>query len=76
MDRKVQPRFYDGFKFLRKSDLPAQQASLFEGWVGHKTADAIPADIRRSQEDIIQYDDYDFWFDYHYLVEKDLDELL
>jgi len=75
MNRKVQPRFFDGFKFLRLSDLPANQASLFQGWV-QPASKATISDLGGEQGDIIQYEDYDFWFDYHYLTEKDLDELL
>ncbi len=76
MDKKVQPRYFDGFKFLRLSDLPANQASMFQGWVSGTAGLSLPSEIKAEKEDIVQYDDYDFWFDYHYLTEKDLDELI
>ncbi len=75
MNRKVQPRFFDGFKFLRISDLPANQASLFQGWATPNSF-TVPTEVTSEKGDIVRYEDYDFWFDYHYSVEKDLDELL
>ncbi len=76
MKEKVQPRYFDGIKFLRLSDLPPQQAMLFAGWTSNALSSGLPSDLSQEKADIVRYEDYDFWFDYHYLTEKDMDELL
>ena len=76
MKEKVQPRYFDGFKFVRISDLPAHQAMLFSGWTLQTGDLKVPVDFSADKKDIVSYEDYDFWFDYHYLPEKDMDEQL
>ncbi|MEM9324986.1 MAG: hypothetical protein AAGA85_05000 [Bacteroidota bacterium] len=76
MKGKVQPRYFDGFKYLRLSDLPPQQATLFSGWTSLTAHSQVPKDVFSEKQDIVRYEDYDFWFDYHYLTDKDMDELL
>lgn len=76
MKEKVQPRFFDGFKFVRLSDLPQHQAYLFSSWTATSPIPVTSAEVMFPDNDIVNYDDYSFWFDYHYVTEKDLDELI
>lgn len=75
MKEKVLPRYFDGYKFVRLSDLPQHQAHLFSSWTSTITGPA-PTELMVADNDIVSYDDYSFWFDYHYVTEKDLDELI
>lgn len=76
MESKVQPRFFDGIKFLRCSDLPSNQAIMFNAWVTLDQLNTLNFDADKESDDIIRYEEYDFWFDHHYLVSKDMDELI
>lgn len=77
MDRKALPRYFEGFKFLRLSDLPENQLSMFSSWTDVQIAKNIPSSFQVEEEaDIVKYEDYDFWFDYHYLTLQNMDELI
>lgn len=76
MKEKVQPRFFEGQKFVRLSELPKQQASLFSSWTSTQLSPLTLVEMMPVVNDMVSYDDYSFWFDYHYVIEKDMDELI
>ena len=74
MNRKIQPRFIDGMKYIHLSDLPSTQISMFSGWV--QTNRELLSTAAEEMKDAIAYDDYDYWYDYHFLTTQNLDDLL
>lgn len=76
MKEKIQPQFVDGLKFVRLSDLPVQQASMFSSWTSTQISTVTITEMMPVVNDLVNYDDYSFWFDYHYVTESDLDELI
>ena len=74
MNQKVQPRFIDGAKYIHLSDLPETQVSMFRGW--YTLPANIANEIKSESQDFIEYEEYDYWFDYHYLTIQNLDELI
>ncbi len=76
MKEKAQPRFFDGHKFIRLSDLPKHQASQFSSWTSTQLNSMEIAEMMPVVNDLVNYEDYSFWFDYHYMTEKDMNELI
>ncbi len=73
MNRKAAPIFYEGSKILRISDLPASQSTLFSGWLSPQNFILLG---ETNDYDCVSYGDYEYWYQYHYITEKDLDNIL
>lgn len=73
MTRKASPIFYEGQKIVRLSDLPFTQSTLFSGWI-------TPAHFvllgERNDHDCVKYDDYEYWYQNHFVGERDFNELI
>lgn len=70
---KVSPIYYQGLKIIRVSDLPNEQAHLFSGWIKPE----LFVHLSDSQDhDCVTYDDYEYWFQNYFVVEKDLNYLI
>ncbi|MFY0607533.1 MAG: hypothetical protein JXR10_12525 [Cyclobacteriaceae bacterium] len=73
MNRKAIPIFYEGNKILRISDLPSSQFVLFSGWL---TPSHFLTLGETTDYDCVSYDDYEHWYQYHYITEKEADNIL
>ena len=73
MNRKASPIFYEGNKILRISDLPTGQSSLFSGWLSPSNFLAFG---ESNDYDCVKYDDYEYWYQHHYISEKDMDNII
>ena len=76
MGIKATPHYFEGIKFISLSDLPVEQVRMFSGWVS--TASFVNRDqsARIGTQDLVKYEEYEYWFDNHYLAEKDWDQIL
>ena len=72
MNRKASPYYVNGEKFVVLSEIPVAQQDRFTEWTTHSTA-TVPG---YSKADLARYEDYEYWFELHYLAEKDIDQLL
>lgn len=73
MTRKASAIYHDGNKIIRLSDLPMNQAHLFSGWI-QKGSYVKLGD--KNDFDCVQYEDYEYWYQYYYVTEKDLDNVI
>ena len=73
MTRKASPIFYEGYKILRISDLPTTQSSLFSGWLQPSQFLTIN---EKSDFDLVNYDEYDYWYQNCFMTEKSLDNMI
>lgn len=73
MIRKASPIFFEGNKILRISDLPFGQSTLFSGWL--KPTDFVILG-ERNDFDCVKYEDYEYWYQNHFIAERDLDSVL
>ena len=73
MTRKVSAIFYEGTKMVRLSDLPHTQSHLFSGWI---QLDSYIKLGEKNEFDCVRYEDYEYWYQNHFLTEKDLDNFL
>jgi hypothetical protein len=73
MNRKATPYYLNGEKFVILSEIPSAQVNRFTHWtLSHTGPDAKKA----SGLEMAKYDDYEFWFEQHYLAEQDIDQLI
>ena len=73
MTRKAAPIFYEGHKIVRLSDLPFGQSTLFSGWI--KPTNYVVLG-ERNDYDCVKYEDYEYWYQNHFMTEKDLDNII
>ena len=73
MIQKISPIYFDGHKIIRLSDLPNDQNHLFSDWINN---DAFVSLEGMTENDCVQYEDYEFWFVNYYVAEKDLNYLI
>lgn len=72
MNRKASPYYLNGEKFVVMADIPVAQLDRFSQWRSH-TSTRPP---RFQGMELARYEDYEYWFELHYLAEKDIDHLL
>lgn len=70
MIQMASPIFYEGSKIVRLSDLPQNQAHLFSGWV---TKSSYVVLGEKNDFDCVRYDEYEYWYQNHFVTEMDLD---
>lgn len=58
---KVSPTFFEGFKFVRISDLPEDQSTGLFSWLTRRGIKTLKVDSLVIN-DCVDYDDYDYWF--------------
>lgn len=73
---KISPNFFDGVKYISLYDLPNEQVQLFSEWVSTSSFVNPTESHKIGSPDLVHYEDYEYWFDHHYLVEKDRDHLI
>lgn len=73
MTYKASPIFHDGNKIVRLSDLPRSQSHLFSGWLQLSSYVVLG---EANDFDCVKYDEYEYWYQNHYMMELDLDEML
>lgn len=73
MTRKATPIFYEGTKIVRISDLPFSQSTLFSGWLSSANYVILG---ETNDYDCVKYEDYEYWYQNHFMTEKDLDSWL
>lgn len=73
MTHKASPIFYEGTKIVRLSDLPGNQAHLFSGWIHLSSYITLG---ERNDYDCVRYEDYEYWYQNHFMTEIDLDEMI
>lgn len=76
MESKATPCYFEGIKYIPMSDLPIDQVRLFTGWVSTDSFVNQAESSKIGNTDLIKYEDYEYWFDNHYLAEKDWDQML
>jgi len=73
MTRKAAPIFYEGNKIVRISDLPSGQSTLFSGWI--RPSDFVTLG-ERNDYDCVKYEEYEFWYQHHFMTQRDLDTFI
>jgi hypothetical protein len=73
MHRKASPIFHNGLKILRLSDLSYDQSHLFSAWI--KPAYFITLGDH-NDHDCVSYENYEYWYQNHYVTEKDMDFMI
>lgn len=68
---KAPPIFFEGTKLVRASDLPSPQSGLFAIWA--RTVNS-PSSLRDG--DMFRYEDYEYWYQNHYLTGQNLDNMI
>ncbi len=59
---KSNPQYFDGLKFVRISDLPAEQSEKLSSWIAR--SDLLKLSIDGvAINDCIDYRDYNYWYD-------------
>lgn len=75
MNRKAAPYYLNGQKFVILADLPSSQVDRFAQWITTHTLKGS-GNKRNGGVEMAAYEDYDFWFEQHYLTEQDIDLFL
>ena len=75
MNRKAAPYYLNGEKFVILSEIPSSQANRFTHWTTHHTFTGLDSPKSVGVE-MVAYDDYEFWFEQHYLTEQDFNQLI
>jgi hypothetical protein len=76
METKLSPRFFEGVKYISLYDLPHDQVNMFSEWVSTSGYVNQQTSSRIGSNDLVHYEDYEYWFNNHYLTEKDWDQIL
>ena len=75
MNRKAAPYYLNGEKFVILAEIPSSQADRFTHWTSTSRTIGLSSNQSKGIE-MASYDDYEFWFEQHYLAEQDIDQLL
>ncbi|MEQ8713244.1 MAG: hypothetical protein RIC80_09505 [Cyclobacteriaceae bacterium] len=59
---KSSPQYFDGFKFVRISDLPYDQSEQLASWIPQEELIKLDVDGLKII-DCVDYKDYNYWFD-------------
>ncbi len=76
MRTKISPCFFDGIKYISIDDLPIDQNMMFSDWVTTSSYLLTPSQNKMGEKGLVKYEDYEYWFQNHYLAEKDWDQIL
>ena len=75
MNRKAAPYYLNGEKFVILAEIPTSQVGRFTNWTTTHTLVRLSSHKAKGIE-MASYDDYEFWFEQHYLAEQDIDQLI
>lgn len=49
---------------------------MFSSWTSTQLSPLTLVEMMPVVNDLVNYDDYSFWFDYHYVTDRNMDELI